>query len=99
MKYIVSDAYGKILGEGAGDEEEVFQILWKSKATPAAQICAWRLVLNRLSAKDKLLRVRVSIGITLCVLCNLGEENSSHLFFTYEVSRSLWNRYEGWLGV
>jgi len=52
-------------------------------------------VLNRLSAKDKLLRVRVSIGITLCVLCNLGEENSSHLFFTYEVSRSLWNRYEG----
>jgi len=27
MKYIVSDAYGKILGEGAGDEEEVFQIL------------------------------------------------------------------------
>jgi len=47
-EYSVSDAYCKILGEGAGDEEEVFQILWKAKVTPAVQICAQRLVLNRL---------------------------------------------------
>jgi len=40
-KYSVSDAYCKIVGEGVGDEEEVFQILWKEKAITAAQTCVW----------------------------------------------------------
>jgi len=56
-------------------------------------------VLNRLSTRDKLLRVGIPIRSILCVLCNLGEENSGNLFFTCEVPRSLWNRCGGWLGV
>jgi len=43
--------------------------------------------------------VGIPIGSTLCMLYNLGEEDTSHLFFTCEVSRSLWNRCGGWLGV
>jgi len=43
--------------------------------------------------------VGIPIGSTLYVLCNLGEEDSGHLFFTCEVSMSLWNRCGGWIGV
>jgi len=42
-------------------------------------------------------KVGILIGSTLCVLCNLSEEDSGHLFFTCEMSRSLWNGCGCWL--
>ena len=77
LEYSVQDAYVRVrvMGEALGEDEEVFFYLWSVKAVPASQICSWRVILNRLTTRDKLIKLGIQVKNALCVICNYREEN------------------------
>jgi len=44
--------------------------------------CSWRVLHNKLPTKERLIRLGIHNVNPLCVMCNIGKESVSHLFFT-----------------
>ena len=55
------DAYVKVMREAFEEEEEVFFNLWSVKAVSASQICVWRVILNKLPTRDKLIKLGIQV--------------------------------------
>ena len=78
--YTIKDTYCKV-GQDFGHQIEVFQKIWQVKALPASLFCAWRVMLNRLSTRDNLIRIGIQVKSKMCALYNLVEENVCLLLF------------------
>jgi len=57
------------------------------------------VILNRVPKKDSLINRRIRIDNKCCSLCEVEEECISHLFFTCNVSRVVWNQCNKWIGI
>jgi len=80
-KYNVKYAYNMIWEGDAVGCENAFQILWKMKGQPSSILCSWRVLHNKFSTKDRLIELGIPNVNPLSVMCNIGEENVSHMFF------------------
>jgi len=84
------------------DEDEVYEeftMLWSTRVTPKAKILGWRVFLEKLPTKDKLLAKGVQLQHNLCDLCGTHEETIVHLFFSCRVAQMVWNMCDRWLRV
>jgi len=88
------------LQEGLSDlEEEVFLNLWKSPASSKVVAFSWMAILDRIPtrANFRLRRVLAHGEVTLCALCGVREESTSHLFLHCEVVSLIWRKVLDWL--
>jgi len=60
----------------------VYNRFWRVKPLPLAQLCARRLLHNKLPTFDKLYRKEVQLNNTMCIMCEISHETIKHLFFT-----------------
>jgi len=52
--FSVKSAYGLLANQGTGPSDDVFRLLWKTKAFPKALIIAWRILLDRIPTRHNL---------------------------------------------
>jgi len=76
--------------EYGGEGDKIYHNLWQVKTVSMSQRCAWRVFLNRLPTRDRLPELRISVGSSVYVLCNLRVETMSHVFFTCSVMSQIW---------
>jgi len=77
---------------------ECFQLLWSLKILSSALVCAWRILWDKLPARDNLVRRGVPMGCILCPLFREHLENAQHLFCTCKVIQKVWDLCERWIG-
>jgi len=91
--FSVKSAYEKLEGLVATDdlwgeeEKRVFENLWKNLAPSKVVAFVWKVFLNRVPIKHNLAlrNVLPPDESTLCVMCNMVEESSIHLFLHCEL--------------
>ena len=82
MSYTVKRAYELLHGITDSQSSDFFKQLWELKAPSKVKALVWRITLSRIPTRADLKR-RGILGlsdVTICPLCNEGEENISHLF-------------------
>jgi len=77
----------------------VFGMLWNVKVILKAHCLSWRVMLDKLPRKDKLLVKGVQLQNNLCNLCLAREKSVTHLFFTCRIAQSVCNMCDRWMGV
>jgi len=95
----VKHAYSIISQGGVGGCEDAFKLLWNTKGQPSSVLCSWRVMHDKLPTKGRLIRLGIPNVIPLCVMCNIGEESVSHLFFTCRSVYNIWNLCNNWFGM
>ena len=65
----VRSAYNRLQGTSEGGENKAFEILWKTRITPKAQVLGWRLFLDKLPTKTKLILREILLQHSLCEFC------------------------------
>src|SRR4051794_9667161 len=68
---------------------------------PAKLLCfGWRVILNRITTKDKLIKHSIVLdpNDNLCVFCQLHNETISHLFGSCTFMENIWNLVIKWIG-
>lgn len=65
------------------------KLIWNSTLPPSRSFLIWRLMYNKLSANENLIR-RGCITVSICNLFNQATESSNHLFLDCQFARSLW---------
>ena len=53
---------------------------WKIKAQPSALVTAWRVLEDKISTRENLVRRGIRKDSCICFLCGEEEETTSHLF-------------------
>jgi len=53
--FTVRSAYNKLQGTFEGGDNKLFETLWKTRVTSKAQILGWRMFLDKLPIKAKLI--------------------------------------------
>ncbi|KAE8709396.1 hypothetical protein F3Y22_tig00110332pilonHSYRG01437 [Hibiscus syriacus] len=75
---------------GSPDSEEAKfwkSNVWRGLLPPRVETFLWQVILKKLAVKTALVKRGVQgINDTLCSFCNLEEESSSHLFFSFQLS-------------
>ena len=99
LGYTVKSAYLRLRGDIVGENGTVYKIFWVSKVVPIALVMAWRVLENKLATKANLVRRGITVVSSICSLCGVEEETSSHLFFECKFAWLLWNHCCVWLGV
>jgi len=84
-------SYKEPLKGGGGVENNVFETLWKTRVTLKAQVLGWRLLLDKLPTKAKLIVKGIPLQHSLCEFCIECEETTKHLFFSCSISQKVWN--------
>jgi len=79
--------------------DNVFGLLWQSKATPKTLVTAWRILLDRLPTNDNLIRRGIQVNSPLCALCGLSDESSQHVFLECAQGQRVWSRCYRWIGI
>jgi len=97
--YTVRSAYNRLQGTHDGGENRVFEILWKMRVPPKVQVLGWRLFLDKLPTKTKLLARGTYLQHSLCEFCLECEETIEHLFISCKESQKVWNMCYKWLGL
>jgi len=59
----------------------VFKKFWKCKVVPSALVTTWRVLKNKLVTKANLEKRGITVVSSMCSLCEVEEETSTHLFF------------------
>ena len=95
----VRSAYNKLQGTLEEGVNEVFETLWKTRVTPKAQLLGWRMLLDKLPTKAKLIAKGILLQLSLCEFCLECEETVEHLFFSCKVAQKVWNMCYKWLGL
>jgi hypothetical protein len=103
--FSVKSAYGRLevlvgaVDDWGDSEKRVFVKLWKNPAPSKVTTFAWKVLLNRIPTKTNLaLRNILSPKeSTLCVMCNMVEESSNHLFMHCNVASLVWSKLMWWL--
>lgn len=68
-----------------------YKHIWYSQCIPRHAFISWVAVKGRLKTKDRLAKW-FNVPDLTCNLCHSDNESHSHLFFTCEYSRRLWER-------
>lgn len=69
----------------------MFSNIWTGLALSRVEMLVWFALLDRLCTMDKLKKFNIiRQSGTRCVLCNLLEETSNHLFLHSEISWNIW---------
>jgi len=76
----------RLQGTHDGGENRVFEILWKTRVPPKVQVLGWRLFLDKLPTKTKLLARGTYLQHSLCEFCLECEETIEHLFISCKES-------------
>ena len=105
--FSVKSAYAKLVGLvlaeelWQGEEKKVFQELWIIPAPSKVVAFGWRVFLNRISTKVNLTlrNVLPPDGSSRCVMCDMCEETSLHLFLHCDLACAVWFKLMRWLGV
>ena len=82
-----------------GSLESVYGVLWQAKAMRKALITAWRVLLDRVPTNANLIRRGVPVDSPICVMCNLSQETSQHLFIDCAVAQRVWSGCYRWVGI
>ena len=86
MVFTIKSAY-KILKEDVqGEKGELYVSFWKIKAQPSALVTAWRVLEDKISTRENLVRRGIRKDSCICFLCGEEEETTSHLFCTCRVA-------------
>jgi len=73
--------------------------VWDIRVPGSTKLLRWRMFLDRLSSRVNLERRGVNIQSNLCPLWWKEEETIQHLFIRCDVSQSVWDKCDRWLGV
>ena len=98
-KYTVKSGYSKIQNFPSGKNSNLYRMLWTVKVAPSAQFLAWRVIMNKVPKRINLRRRGVQLTDVSCVFCGLEEETNTHLFFTCNVIKKIWNMCNRWVEV
>ncbi|GJW31555.1 RNA-directed DNA polymerase, eukaryota [Tanacetum coccineum] len=102
---------------GSGMQTRFWEDLWLGEVTLIktipikVNVFAWKLHLDRLPTRSNLLKRGIQVQSSLCPICNVLQEDTSHLFFSCDVALAIsrlicrwWNvswspvdSYSGWL--
>ena len=96
--YTVRSSYRVLNDEGNFMGINIFKQLWTLKVAPLAQVCVWRILLDRLQIRKNLVRRGVALISTLCSFCNKVEETIQYLFINCEVVQKVWDSCDIWIG-
>ncbi|PWA36797.1 reverse transcriptase zinc-binding domain-containing protein [Artemisia annua] len=102
IKADVSNGWRKILQiyplaiRPRGERVNWFDVVWFSQCIPRHAFLIWLLMGERLKTQDKLRTYDVDATATIkdirCPLCELTQDNHSHLFFECSYSSHVWNK-------
>ena len=71
------------------------RVIWGRMNVPSHSFISWIFVQHRLPTKKRLARFREQ-QLTTCSMCNLAEEDDTHLFFTCSYARMVWEGIGKW---
>jgi len=97
--YSMKSAYSVLRGEGKGEFSYLYNLFWKCKVLPTAQVLTWRVLENKIATKVNLVRRGVVVVNIICCLCGAQEESTNHLFFGCRIAWLVWNQCLLWLGL
>ncbi|KAJ9535397.1 hypothetical protein OSB04_un001487 [Centaurea solstitialis] len=80
------------------EEKSWHKLIWFSQGVPRHAFILWLAINERLRTLDRLLKWKVKEE-GVCVLCNVGMENHSHIFVECAYAREVWNCLEGVSGI
>jgi len=86
-------------GDNAGKNVTMFKKFWKVKDVSYALVTTWRMLEDKLATKTNLKKHGITIVSSMCSLCEVKEETSTHLFFECRFAWLLWNHCYVWLEV
>ncbi|GKD39908.1 RNA-directed DNA polymerase, eukaryota [Tanacetum coccineum] len=69
---------------------------WVKVMPIKVNIFAWRVWLDNLPTQYNLSSKGLEIPSIICPICNIAAETTSHLFFSCELARQVWNKVLGW---
>ncbi|XP_021716731.1 uncharacterized protein LOC110684601 [Chenopodium quinoa] len=72
-------------------------VIWERAAQPKQQFIAWLAIQHRLKTRDRL-HNQWDISDKKCLLCDVCDENHSHLFFECFYSSRVWQDVRDWMG-
>lgn len=100
-KYTVSSAYKVLLGPIEGEDYVLFKQVWSGIAPSNVSALVWKVVIDRIQSKANLRRRNIihTKDEAKCVLCNMEEETTDHLFFSCQKTGEVWNCCYNWLGI
>lgn len=97
--YTVGFAYSYLTDADNNNQQHNNQFLWLQEVPLKVSIFAWRLFLNRVPTRDKLLQRRaLTIDEQGCVANCGSNEDKDHLFINCVFFGGLWPLIAGWLG-
>ncbi|GKC37655.1 RNA-directed DNA polymerase, eukaryota, reverse transcriptase zinc-binding domain protein, partial [Tanacetum coccineum] len=70
-----------------------YKMVWFSQNIPCHAFISWLAINKKLKTQDKVARWQ-NIDDLKCSLCNLVQDNHSHLFFNCEFSAKVWNHFK-----
>ena len=79
--------------------DNVFGLLWQSKATPKILVTAWRILLDKIPTNDNLIRRGIQVNSPLCAMCGLSDESSQHVFLECAQAQRVWSRCYRWIDI
>jgi len=97
--FSVKSAYACVTNQGSGFVNNVFKMLWQTKARPKSQTTVWRVLLDRLPTRGNLIRRAVQVSSPLCVFCHVSEESVQHLFCECTFTHRVWAFCSSWIGI
>jgi hypothetical protein len=74
--------------------------LWKTDIQSKVNVFGWRLLLNRLPTRAALNRRDILVNShnnLLCVFCFLNVDNTTHLIFSCQFNKGVWNGVFKWI--
>jgi len=81
LGYTVESAYLRLRGDKVGENGTIYIKFWVSKVVPTALVTVWKVLENKLVTKANLVRRGITVASSICSLCGVEEETSTHLFF------------------
>lgn len=99
--YSVNSSYLFLQAQHLEEPEPVFKLVWSVPVPSNVKAFAWRLLKDRIQTRDNLRRRHVILNPyeSLCPLCGLQEESSTHLFLLCNATNQIWYECSAWLGA
>jgi hypothetical protein len=99
-RYTVREAYNFITNNGNSVDKSTVVDVWHKFIPSKVSLFVWRLLRNRLSTRDNLVRRRVLlISDSVCVSSCGEPETAAHLFFGCNTFILLWSHVLYWMGL
>ena len=76
-----------------------FRMSWVNWVPLKCNIFAWRAEGHQIPTKIELHKRNVSVGSTICPLCEDGSESVEHLFTGCSIALEVWCRITKWCGI